>query len=134
MGRRATGMVFIGIAAFLYAVRYVSAAIYGSGTQGWSREMFSYLLDYVGTAPKTLSILALIVGILYLLWAEIGRTPMLSKETIRRCRRTGISRMDNTLSEKKRKRTKKHDSEDFLKVISIDASRTLTTPVKEKVQ
>ncbi|RJE90266.1 hypothetical protein D3P07_08655 [Paenibacillus sp. 1011MAR3C5] len=63
MHRRTVGVVFIIIAAFLYGVRYLSAAIYGSNISAWSKERFANLLTYVGGGPLVLSWIALIVGI-----------------------------------------------------------------------
>ncbi|WP_379134863.1 hypothetical protein [Paenibacillus sp. sgz500958] len=74
MSRRTTGVFFIGIAAFLYGIRYLSAAVYGSGSMGWNETMFQNLLDYVGRAPLVLSVLSLIVGVIYLMAAEFGES------------------------------------------------------------
>jgi hypothetical protein len=71
MSRRTTGVIFICLAAFLFGVRYLSAAIFASNVNSWSSDLFNAMLDYVGPAPTTLSIIALVVGIIYLLWAEI---------------------------------------------------------------
>jgi len=70
MGRRATGNVFIGIAAFLYGVKYLSAAIFGSNAPSWNEVFFERLLAYVGNGPIVLSIISLIIGIFYLIFAE----------------------------------------------------------------
>jgi hypothetical protein len=69
--RRTTGTILLMISAFLYGIRYLSAAIFGSGVSSWDRGLFNAMLDYVGDGPKNLSILALIAGIMYLIWAEI---------------------------------------------------------------
>jgi hypothetical protein len=73
LSRRTTGTFFICISAFLYGVRYLSAAIFGSNLSSWSSELFNAMMDYVGKGPKNLSILALIIGIIYLIWAELER-------------------------------------------------------------
>ncbi len=73
MERRATGLGFCAIAAFLYAAKYIAAAIYGSGQTTWSGELFHGLLSYVGTGLTISSVLALIVGIVYLIASEIRR-------------------------------------------------------------
>jgi hypothetical protein len=72
MNRRIVGAIFIFIAAFLEGVRYISAALFGSGsTSGWTQELFDILLTSVGTKLVFLSTFALIIGIVYLIWAEI---------------------------------------------------------------
>lgn len=63
MHRRSVGALFIVIAAFLYAVRYLAAAIYGSNMSSWNKELFDHLLSYVGSGPLILSWIALIVGL-----------------------------------------------------------------------
>jgi hypothetical protein len=74
MTRRTTGTVFVGIAAFLFSIRYIAAALYGSGinlNNEFSREAFQSFLSYVGNLPLTLSIIYLVIGIIYLMWAEL---------------------------------------------------------------
>jgi len=71
MKRRTTGTIFLVIAAFLYGIRYLSAAIYGSNVSSWSADLFKSMLSYIGEGPNILSILALILGVIYLVWAEI---------------------------------------------------------------
>lgn len=73
MSRRATGLGFCGIAAFLFAARYISAAIYGSNETGWNADLFSGLLQYVGSSLLVLSIISLVVGIVYLILGEIRK-------------------------------------------------------------
>ncbi len=73
MGRRATGLGFCGIAAFLFASRYISAAIYGSNQTSWNTDLFNGLLVYVGNSLLVLSILSLMVGIIYLVLGEIRK-------------------------------------------------------------
>ncbi|MFD0712822.1 hypothetical protein [Paenibacillus sp. GCM10027626] len=70
MSKRATGVVFICIAAFLYGMRYVSAAIFGSNVTSWSAELFDSLLSYIGNGLLIWSIISLAAGVIYLLWAE----------------------------------------------------------------
>ena len=80
MSRRATGTILLMISAILYSVRYLSAAIFGSGVSSWDQGLFNAMLEYVGDSPKNLSVLALIAGIIYLIWAEIEGT---NKKTIK---------------------------------------------------
>ena len=70
MGRRAAGMTFMCIAAFLFGVHIVAAAILGSGMVEGS-DMFHFWMDAVGKAPSVLALLALIMGIIYLIVAEL---------------------------------------------------------------
>lgn len=71
MSRRATGAVLLIVSAMLYATRYLAAAIMGSSLSGWSADLFSALLQYVGRGPGTWSLVALAAGAVYLLWAEL---------------------------------------------------------------
>lgn len=70
MSRRGVGVSFVAIAAFLYASRYVAAAIFGSGLKTWNSDLFDGMLSYVGPELVTLSKIALVMGILYLIWGE----------------------------------------------------------------
>ena len=71
MNRRGTGVIFCLIAAALFSTRYISAAIFGSGVLSWGSDLFDSMLQYVGSALTVLSVIALIVGIIYLVAAEI---------------------------------------------------------------
>jgi hypothetical protein len=71
MSKRTTGTILLFIAALLYATRYIAAAIFGSGMLGWSAENFQALLQYVGSDLTTWSIVALVLGVVYVLWAEV---------------------------------------------------------------
>ncbi|MCX7570290.1 hypothetical protein OS242_09975 [Tumebacillus sp. DT12] len=73
MTRRSAGVAFIGFAIWLFGIRYVAAAIYGAGISvdnEYSKETFARFLSYIGDLPLTLSIVSLVIGLLYLLWAE----------------------------------------------------------------
>jgi hypothetical protein len=71
MSRRTTGTVLLLISALLYSTRYLSAAIFGSGMMGWSAENFQALLQYIGPQLSNWSLVALIFGVGYILWAEV---------------------------------------------------------------
>ena len=73
MNRRAAGVCFCAIAAVLFATRYITAAIFGSGVVSWDAGLFRAMLEYVGTPLLTLSILSLVVGIAYLVFSEFKR-------------------------------------------------------------
>ncbi|MFN7253507.1 MAG: hypothetical protein ACK4M9_22440 [Anaerobacillus sp.] len=70
MTKRGAGVAFIAIAAFLLAMKYITAAIFGSGVLSWDAGLFNAMLQYVGNTLNTFSFLALIVGIAYLAWGE----------------------------------------------------------------
>lgn len=72
MNKRTTGVIFCLIAAMLFSCRYISAAIFMSGILTWSNELFNAGLEYIGSPLLVLSILSLICGAVYLVWAEIG--------------------------------------------------------------
>ena len=73
MNRRAAGAAFCAIAAFLLAVRYLCAAIYGSGMTMWDHQAFRSLLGDVGAPLLVFSILSLVVGIFYLISASVRK-------------------------------------------------------------
>jgi len=75
MDRRATGVVFIAIAAFLFAMRYVAAAIFGSTVRSWEAGLFDAMLEYVGPELPILSGVSLLIGLVYLVLAEVSRKP-----------------------------------------------------------
>lgn len=70
MNKRGTGVIFILISAILFSAKYISAAIFGSGVTSWDNELFQSMLSYIGSPLNTLSILALLIGIAYICWAE----------------------------------------------------------------
>ncbi|MNJ43240.1 hypothetical protein D3C77_382380 [compost metagenome] len=69
-------MLLIIISAFLYSTRYLAAAIYGSNSSAWNADLFNEMLSYIGNGPTILSTIALILGITYLLVAELEGTSM----------------------------------------------------------
>lgn len=70
MNKRGAGVTFIAIAAFLFSAKYISAAIFGSSASIGSEELFYEMLEYVGTPLNIGSVLALLIGLAYILWAE----------------------------------------------------------------
>lgn len=70
MNKRGAGVFFILISAILFSAKYISAAIFGSGVTSWDNELFQSMLSYIGTPLNTLSFLALLIGIVYICWAE----------------------------------------------------------------
>ena len=71
MNKRGAGVAFIAISALLISVKYISAAIFGSGVLSWDESLFSAMLSYVGNSLNLFSLLALLIGIIYLVAAEI---------------------------------------------------------------
>ena len=70
MNKRGTGVAFLAIAALLFSVRYISAAIIGSGITSWSGELFNAMLGFIGFPLYIWSIIALILGLAYIGWGE----------------------------------------------------------------
>jgi hypothetical protein len=70
MARRTTGVLLLFVAAMLYSTRYLAAAIFGSGISSWSTQLFNGMLQNVGPGLLIWSRLALIAGLIYLIWAE----------------------------------------------------------------
>ncbi len=70
MNKRIAGFGFVSLAAFLYAIKYLTAAIYFSNVQSWGREYFSHSLHYVGPGLSVWAGLSLIIGVYYLVSAE----------------------------------------------------------------
>lgn len=71
MNRRAAGVSFCAIAAFLFAARYITAAIFGSGASSWSDDLFTAIMSYVGGGLTLFSGISLAVGVAYLILAEL---------------------------------------------------------------
>ena len=71
MTRRGVGLGFIAIAAFLFAARFIAAAIFGSGVTSWDADLFHSMYGYVGSGLTTAAVVALIAGIAYLVWGEL---------------------------------------------------------------
>lgn len=73
MNNKTMGMIFICISAFLYGVRYIAAAIFGSNVSSWSKEIFESMLGYVGKGPLVFSWISLIIGVLCFIGPMIRR-------------------------------------------------------------
>ena len=73
MNKRGVGVVFCFISAMLFSVRYLAAAIFMSGVLSWDAGLFNAGLEYVGTPLLVFSILSLLVGIVYLILAEVSK-------------------------------------------------------------
>ena len=55
-------------AALLQCAKFVSAAIFMSGTQSWNAELFTQGLKYVGGTLDIISICAVVLGVALMLW------------------------------------------------------------------
>jgi hypothetical protein len=77
MSRRMTGVAFCGIAAFLFSIRFIAAAIYISNANVSEQgpEIFARWMDYIGSLPWILAGIALLIGIGYLVWSELDKRP-----------------------------------------------------------
>ena len=71
MSRRTVGAILIFTAAFLYGVRYLAAGFFGSNVTSWNQGLFNAMLDSVGPNLVRLSCVALVFGVVYLVWAEV---------------------------------------------------------------
>ena len=65
MNRRAAGVIFCCISAFLFSSRYICAAIQTIGKTGWSSDQIRQRLTGLGFL-QFLAVIALITGIVYL--------------------------------------------------------------------
>ena len=66
MNNKGIGVVFCLISAILVSAKYLSAAIFISGGTTWDATLFAAGLDYVGPFLSIASVVALIIGILFL--------------------------------------------------------------------
>lgn len=66
MKRRTTGCVFVAIAAFLYAARFLAAANYVSNMQNHGADIFQRSMSCVGSNLHLWSFVAMIIGVVYL--------------------------------------------------------------------
>lgn len=66
MKNKGIGTIFYLISAILMSTRYIAAAIFMSGVSSWNSVLFAGGLEYVGSPLKVASILALVVGIMFL--------------------------------------------------------------------
>jgi len=71
MSRRTTGLGLIGISAFLFSTKFIAAAIFGSGVVSWNADLYHSMLTYVDQGLSTASLIALISGVVYLIWGEL---------------------------------------------------------------
>ena len=70
MNKRGTGVVFCLIAALLFAAKHITTALYVTGMSSANSILSLAALDYKGTSLLVFSIISLLVGVAYLVWAE----------------------------------------------------------------
>ena len=66
MNNKGIGAIFCLISAILISAKYMSAAIFMSNVTSWDEELFTSGLEYVGPFLSIASLVALIIGILFL--------------------------------------------------------------------
>lgn len=66
MNNKGVGVTFCLICTILISAKYISAAIFMSNVNSWDASLFKSGLDYVGPFLSRASIVALIIGILFL--------------------------------------------------------------------
>lgn len=66
MNNKGIGAIFCLISAILISAKYMSAAIFMSNVTSWDEELFVSGLAYVGPFLSVTSLIALIIGILFL--------------------------------------------------------------------
>ena len=66
MNNKGTGAVFCLIAAILLSAKYISAATFLSHTSSRDAELFSSAMGYIGPTLTVASIVALVVGVFFL--------------------------------------------------------------------
>lgn len=70
MNRKIMGCTFFAIAAFLYAAKYIAAAIFMSNIGSHGRDWFQSGMSYVGQGLHLWALTALIFGVVYLVLGE----------------------------------------------------------------
>jgi hypothetical protein len=70
MSRQVVGAVFLAIAAVLYAARHLGAMTFIAAKTGDVGEQYRFALQAGGSELLTLSMIALLIGLAYLLWGE----------------------------------------------------------------
>lgn len=58
------GCTLLGISAFLYAARYITAAIFMGSVRSWNQELFQASYQYVGDDLTTWASIAFVAGLL----------------------------------------------------------------------
>lgn len=80
MNKRGTGVAFCFIGVILIISRYIAIAIFGSTHTGVNADIYNILYDGIGSGLTKLSIVFFILGIIYLVLAELFDTLKLFKK------------------------------------------------------
>ncbi|MCJ8010907.1 hypothetical protein MUG84_03995 [Paenibacillus sp. KQZ6P-2] len=73
MNRRGVGSVFLVTAAFLFAIRYILAALLMPSNSGWNSNYFDMVLEESGAPLLTLCVLFLIAGLIYFIVGDFPK-------------------------------------------------------------
>ena len=71
MNNKGVGAVFFLIAALLMAAKDLAAAIFMSGVVNWSGDLFRSGLEYVGSPLSVAAVIALVLGVAFLVWGIV---------------------------------------------------------------
>lgn len=71
MNKYGVGAILCATSAIIYAMRFLATAFFISNTTEWSKEIFQNGLGYVGNELTVVSVILAVVGIAYLIIAEI---------------------------------------------------------------
>ena len=66
MNFKGVGAIFCLIATILTGIQYIAAAVFAAGSSTISAEIFEIALASVGTAPLIAAIVALVIGVCFL--------------------------------------------------------------------
>ena len=66
MNNKGIGAIFCLISAILISAKYISAAIFMSNITSWDEDLFASGLENVGPLLSDASLVALVIGILFL--------------------------------------------------------------------
>jgi uncharacterized membrane protein len=71
MNNKGIGAIFCLISAVLTSARYIAAATFMSSVTSWDSSLFQAGLSYVGSPLKITAMIALIVGICFLVYGVL---------------------------------------------------------------
>ena len=72
MNNKGVGAIFCLIAALLISARYLTAAVFMSNLTSWDAETFQLSKEYTGPVLTILAVIALVVGIGFLVYGMLG--------------------------------------------------------------
>ncbi len=75
MSRQAIGICLLAVSAFLFGVKYLTAAVFsvGRALQGVGATQLSDWFSNIGILPTALAAISMCVGLGFLVWGEITR-------------------------------------------------------------